>query len=416
MSFNLIIFVAAYAVGVIGLAIALAWAISYLISGPGMIPEDQKQAKAYPDTYDPEYEHAAQYIEWEGEMVLTPPSPIPAEPEAAPPPVKPPLEKKEPPPKPKEAEPVEEGALPPKEQLIARLKKGLRKTREGLIGNVEKLILGAKAVDQELFSELEEALVTADMGIKTSLKILKNMQASAERDALKSPEEVKRLLREEITRILSKVQVPLATESAKPYVIMVLGVNGTGKTTTIGKLAAKLTAEGKKVVLGAADTFRAAAVEQLANWADRVDCDLIKHKSGADPGAVAFDTLKAAHSRKADVVIVDTAGRLHTRKPLMDELKKIRRILARECEGAPHETLLVLDSTTGQNAIAQVETFKKELEITGLVLTKLDGTAKGGVIVGISEQFGLPIRFIGIGEGIDDLREFNAEEFVEALF
>lgn len=318
------------------------------------------------------------------------------------------------------AEPVEEEPMPIEEppaavDIFTRLKRGLSRTKEAFIGRIDTLLRGAK-LDDDSYEELEEALVTADLGVKTAYKLLEKIQTEAGRNKLKDSKAVRQLLRDEITQILEKVEAPLNVENKKPFVIMVIGVNGVGKTTTIGKLAWRYRKAGKKVMMAAADTFRAAAIEQLTEWARRAGADIVKHEANSDPGAVAFDAVKAAVARNVDVLIVDTAGRLHTRVPLMEELKKVKRVISRELEGAPHEVLLVLDATTGQNAISQTQTFSKELGATGIAITKLDGTAKGGVIVGISDQFTIPIRLIGIGERMDDLVDFETKPFVDALF
>jgi len=310
-------------------------------------------------------------------------------------------------------EPVEEE--PPTEDFFTRLRRGLARTKESFIGRLDQLLKGAK-LDEDTYDELEEVLVTADLGVKTAYKLLEKIQTEADRDRLKKPDSVRELLREEIARTLKKVEAPLDVEGHKPFVIMVLGVNGVGKTTTIGKLAWRYSKAGKKVLIAAADTFRAAAIEQVGEWAKRSGSDIVKHEAGSDPGAVAFDSVKAALARNVDVLIIDTAGRLHTRVPLMDELKKVHRVVSRELEGAPHEVLLVLDATTGQNAISQAASFNEAIGVTGIAVTKLDGTAKGGVIVGISDQFEIPIRLIGIGEKMVDLVDFETEPFVEALF
>jgi len=358
------------------------------------------------------------------EEVATPeeePLPLPVEDEPvaeeAPPVVEAPLPEEEA----EEAPVVEEEELdaieeaPPTEDFFTRLRRGLSRTKGSFVERVDSL-LGSARLDEDTFEELEEVLVTADLGVKTAYKLLEKIQSEASRGQLKQAGAAQSLLQNEIKQILETADAPLDVETAKPFVIMVLGVNGVGKTTTIGKLAWRYRKQGKKVLVAASDTFRAAAIEQLSEWARRAGAGIVKHASGADPGAVAFDAVKAAMARDVDVLIIDTAGRLHTRVPLMDELKKVKRIVSRELDGAPHEVLLVLDATTGQNAISQTETFHKELEITGVALTKLDGTAKGGVIVGISDLFGIPIRLIGIGERMDDLADFNAQSFIEALF
>lgn len=294
--------------------------------------------------------------------------------------------------------------------LFERLKSGLAKTHNSIVNNIES-IFSSTASREGLAEMLEESLITADIGVKTSWLIIDSIK-----DGLKgyNADELKACLREAIFNILKDCQKPLEINT-KPFIIMVLGVNGVGKTTTIGKLAARFASEGKKVLLGAGDTFRAAAIEQLEIWARRTGCDIIKQEQGGDPAAVAFDTVKAAVARDVDIVILDTAGRLHTKVNLMEELKKVKRIIAREIPGAPHEALLVLDASTGQNAVNQARMFNETAGVTGIVLTKLDGTAKGGIIVAIANELKIPIRFIGIGEGVEDLRVFTAREFVEAM-
>ena len=266
--------------------------------------------------------------------------------------------------------------------------------------------------------ELEGLLFEADLGVKTSSQLIEGVRQGLKRGELQEPEKVKEFIKQEILRILKSGENPLSIDfsQTKPFVFMVVGVNGGGKTTTIGKIAYQYSLQGKKILVGAADTFRAAAVEQLEIWANRVGADLIKQSKGSDPSAVAFDSIHAAKARDIDLVFIDTAGRLHTKVNLMEELKKVKRIVGRECPGAPHEILLVLDATTGQNAISQAKLFSEAIGVTGIALTKLDGTAKGGIIVGITEELKIPIRYIGVGEGIDDLKEFNATEFVQALF
>ncbi len=300
------------------------------------------------------------------------------------------------------------------EPQLAPLSERLARTSGALVGRLSSLI-GGRRVDDQLLEDLEELLFTADLGVKTAESLLETVRSRARGQ---DGEAVRRVLRDAIAEKLEAVNPrgePLAT-SGSPHVILVLGVNGSGKTTTIGKLAARYLRSGKSVLLGAGDTFRAAATEQLEIWGERVGCDVIAGQPGGDPAAVAFDTVKAAIARKIDVAIIDTAGRLQTRKPLMEELGKIHRILSRDLPGAPHEALLVLDSNTGQNAISQAELFTEVAEVTGLVLTKLDGTAKGGVIVGLADRFGIPVQYVGVGEGINDLRDFDAGEFVDALF
>ena len=302
--------------------------------------------------------------------------------------------------------------------LFEKLKEGLSKTHQGFVEKIDQLLTGRKSIDQDFIDELEGLLFSADLGVKTSSQLIEGVQRGLKRGELQEPERVKDFIRQEILRILQMGEKPLSIDfsQTKPFLFMVVGVNGVGKTTTIAKIAHQYSSQGKKVLIGAADTFRAAAVEQLEVWAARVKADLIKHSRGSDPSAVAFDSVHAAKARNVDLVFIDTAGRLHTKVNLMEELKKIKRIIAREYPGAPHEILLVLDATTGQNAISQAKLFHEAIGVTGIVLTKLDGTAKGGIIIGITDELKLPIRYIGVGEGMDDLREFNASEFVQALF
>jgi fused signal recognition particle receptor len=309
------------------------------------------------------------------------------------------------------AEEVEET----KEGLFVRLRKGLSKTHSGLFGRLGE-VLSKREIDEGVWDEFEESLIMADIGVATTMKLRERIEAGVEKKSLTNGGSITQALREEILRILKSAQGSPISFKAKPFVIMVAGVNGVGKTTTIGKLANRINKEGKKVMVAAGDTFRAAATEQLEIWSKRVGSDFIKGQSGADPSSVAFDALKAASARGIDVLIIDTAGRLHTKGNLMEEIKKMKRVISREMESAPHETLLVLDATTGQNAIQQAKMFNDALDVTGIVLTKLDGTAKGGVIVAIADELNIPVKFIGIGESLSDLREFNAEEFVEALF
>ncbi|HHW07995.1 MAG TPA: signal recognition particle-docking protein FtsY [Clostridia bacterium] len=297
-----------------------------------------------------------------------------------------------------------------------KLKAGLTKTREGLVSKVNSLISGHKQIDEEFFEELEEILIQSDVGVDTSLSLVERVRQTAKEKKATSGEEVKEILKEEIKQILAAASHSINLQPNSLTVILVVGVNGAGKTTTIGKLAAGFVKDGKKVVLAAADTFRAAAIEQLEVWAQRSGAQLIKHQEGSDPAAVAFDGLQAARSRGADVLLIDTAGRLQNKKNLMNELNKIVRVLKREIPEAPHEVLLVLDATTGQNALSQALIFKETASVTGIVLTKLDGTAKGGVIIPVADQMSIPVKYIGVGEGIDDLKPFQAGEFVEALF
>ena len=302
--------------------------------------------------------------------------------------------------------------------LFDKLKDGLSKTHQGFVEKIDQLLTGRKSIDQDLLDELEAVLFSADLGVKTSSQLIEGVQRGLKKGELQEPERVKDFIRQEISRILQMGEKPLSIDfsQTKPFLFMVVGVNGVGKTTTIAKIAHQYSSQGKKVLIGAADTFRAAAVEQLEIWATRVGADLIKHSKGSDPSAVAFDSVHAAKARNVDLVFIDTAGRLHTKVNLMEELKKVKRIIAREYPGAPHEILLVLDATTGQNAISQAQLFHEAIGVTGIALTKLDGTAKGGIIIGITDELKIPIRYIGVGEGMDDLREFNASEFVQALF
>jgi len=298
--------------------------------------------------------------------------------------------------------------------LFDRLKEGLSKTRKGITQKIDQILVAFGKIDEELFEELEEALITSDLGVETSLRIIEGVRKKVRESRITDPLKVKELLKEELVEILGGEESRLNIEPP-PAVIMVIGVNGVGKTTSIGKIAANLKKQGKKVMLAAADTFRAAAIDQLQIWADRVGVELIKQGEGSDPASVVFDAIHAAKARKADVLICDTAGRLHTKKNLMEELKKISRIIEREMPEATRENLLVLDATTGQNAVAQAKTFSEVADLTGIVLTKLDGTAKGGIVIAIKSELNIPVKLIGVGEQIDDLQPFNAREFVEAL-
>ena len=299
--------------------------------------------------------------------------------------------------------------------LFSRLKSGLAKTRKLLLTDVDDIFLGSKEIDQALFEELEEALIVADVGPAFAGELIASLKERIRRKELDNPDVLKSVLRETMREILLKNEASLVIPVQATTVIMVVGVNGTGKTTTIGKLAYQLKAEGHAVTLVAGDTFRAAAIEQLATWAERTGAPLIRQTANADPAAVVYDAMQAAKTRSG-VFIIDTAGRLHTKVNLMEELKKVRRIVGRELPGAPHEILLILDATTGQNAIAQAKMFRDEVGVTGLILTKLDGTSKGGVVVRIAKELNIPLRFIGVGEQMDDLRPFRAEEFIAALF
>ncbi|MBO5546821.1 MAG: signal recognition particle-docking protein FtsY [Bacteroidales bacterium] len=280
---------------------------------------------------------------------------------------------------------------------------------------ISRAVIGKSRVDDATLDAIEEALVESDMGVETTLKIIDNLEERVERDKYMSFDELVGLLREEISALVDAGTQPFDF-SKKPYIILVVGVNGVGKTTTIGKLAAMLTRQGKKVLLGAADTFRAAAVDQLTIWAERAGVDIVKQAMGSDPASVAFDTAKAAVARGADVAIIDTAGRLHNRIDLMNELTKIRNVIRKVVPDGPHDVMLILDASTGQNAFAQAKEFARATDITSLTVTKLDGTAKGGVVVGVSDQFHIPVKFIGVGEGIDDLKVFDKQEFVSQLF
>ena len=301
------------------------------------------------------------------------------------------------------------------------LDKGLEKSKSTFFSKLSKAVVGKSRVDDEVLDNLEEVLVSSDVGVDTTLKIIERIEQRVARDKYVGTEELDRILREEIAGLLSETHTGEAAELqipqvAGPYVIMVVGVNGVGKTTTIGKLAYQLSQQGKTVVLGAADTFRAAAIEQLEIWAGRVGVPLVKQKMGSDPASVAFDTLQSAVNQEADVVLIDTAGRLHNKVNLMNELSKVRRVMQKVIPEAPHEVLLVLDGSTGQNAFEQARQFTKATEVNSLAVTKLDGTAKGGVVIGISDQFKIPVKYIGVGEGIEDLQVFNKYEFVDSFF
>ena len=295
-----------------------------------------------------------------------------------------------------------------------KLKQGLSKTKQSFNDKVNNVFSTFRKVDEELLEELEEALIMSDVGVETSTKIISKLRDRIKKQNIKEAEEVKQALREEIKNIFDEVDNSLHLNT-KPSVILVVGVNGVGKTTSIGKIANRLKQDGKKVVIAAADTFRAAAVEQLEIWANRAGCPIVKKEEGADPASVVYDAIRKTKEENADVLICDTAGRLHNKKYLMDELEKIKRVIDKELPDASKETLLVLDATTGQNAILQVQAFKETVDITGLVLTKLDGTAKGGVVIGITNENHMPVKFIGVGEQIDDMEVFNSEDFVKAI-
>ncbi|CAI8259116.1 MAG: Signal recognition particle receptor FtsY [Polaribacter sp. SA4-10] len=301
------------------------------------------------------------------------------------------------------------------------LDKGLEKTKTSFFSKLSKVVAGKSKVDDDVLDHLEEVLVASDVGVATTLKIIKRIEERVAKDKYVGTEALNELLHEEIVGLLSKTNLGNESEftiptNNKPHVIMVVGVNGVGKTTTIGKLASQFKKQGLKVVLGAADTFRAAAIDQLQIWADRTDVPIVRQEMGSDPASVAFDTLTSAVTQGADVVIIDTAGRLHNKVNLMNELTKIKRVMQKVVADAPHEVLLVLDGSTGQNAFEQAKQFTKATEVTSLAVTKLDGTAKGGVVIGISDQFQIPVKYIGVGEGIDDLQVFNKHEFVDSFF
>jgi len=300
--------------------------------------------------------------------------------------------------------------------FFERLKKGLSKTREILSTDIDELFTGKKGIDDSLLEELEELLITSDIGVQLSMDLIQRI--SKKSSQISDANQLKNALKEEMLLLLNLQTAKQVSEAAsvKPIVIMVIGVNGVGKTTTIGKLAAKFNSEGKKVLIAATDTFRAAAIEQLAIWAGRASAQIVKHKDNADPASVAYDSIEAAIARDIDIVLVDTAGRIHTKVNLMEELKKIKRTISKKLAGAPHEILLVLDATTGQNALSQAELFDNALGVTGIALTKLDGTAKGGIVVSICNTLKIQLKYIGIGEKIDDLQDFNSKEFVDALF
>ena len=296
---------------------------------------------------------------------------------------------------------------------------GLEKTKKSVFEKISRAVAGKSKVDEEVLDNLEEVLVTSDVGVDTTLKIIENIEARVARDKYVNTSELNTILKDEIAQLLENKQTTESTTtsiSTHPYVIMVVGVNGVGKTTTIGKLAYQFKSQGKKVVLGAADTFRAAAVEQLCIWGERVGVPVVKQQMGSDPASVAYDTVSNAVASDADVVLIDTAGRLHNKIGLMNELTKIRNVMTKVVPGAPHEVLLVLDGSTGQNAFEQAKEFTRATEVTSLAITKLDGTAKGGVVIGVSDQFNIPVKYIGLGEGMEDLQEFNAHEFVDSLF
>ncbi len=302
--------------------------------------------------------------------------------------------------------------------LFRRLQQGLTKTRSSLVYRLDTLFLGKKEIDQELFDDLEEILITSDLGIVTTHDLLDDVRKEVRRKSLKDPHTLKNLLQEKIFAYLQESEKPaeMVMPESGPFVIMVVGVNGVGKTTSIGKIAAKFVRAGNSVLLVAGDTFRAAAIDQLKIWGKRAGVEVVAQKHGADPSSVVYDGIEYGTAREFDVIIIDTAGRLHTQVNLMEELKKIKRVIGKKLENAPHEVMLILDATTGQNAISQAKLFNEAVEVTGLTLTKLDGTAKGGIIVNVCRELHIPVRFIGVGEQVDDLRDFNAQEFIDALF
>ena len=318
---------------------------------------------------------------------------------------------------------AEEQAAAPETVAAEReeLNVGLEKTKQGLFGKLARAVAGRSKVDDDMLDELEEILITSDVGVETTVKIIRRIEERVARDKYMNAAELQSILRDEIALLLEEnhgndATFGLDAKEGEPYVVMVVGVNGAGKTTTIGKLAAQLRKAGKKVYIGAADTFRAAAIDQLGVWAERAGATMIRQEMGSDPASVAFDTLKSAKANGADVVLIDTAGRLHNKIGLMNELTKIRNVMAKVIPDAPHEVMLVLDGSTGQNAFEQARQFTQATQVTSLAITKLDGTAKGGVVIGISDQFHVPVRYIGIGEGIDQLKIFDRREFVDALF
>ena len=321
----------------------------------------------------------------------------------------------------KKSEPAAAGQPEMAKREQEELSAGLEKTKSGLFSKLARAVAGRSTVDADVLDDLEEELITSDVGVETTVKIIRRIEERAARDKYMNASELRTILREEIAALLEQAQGPNDgcgpdIRPGSPYVIMVVGVNGAGKTTTIGKLASRLTKAGRKVWIGAADTFRAAAIDQLKVWADRAGATMIRQEMGSDPASVAFDTLTSAKANGADVVLIDTAGRLHNKVGLMNELTKIRNVMAKVIPDAPHEVMLVLDGSTGQNAFEQAKQFTQATQVTSLAITKLDGTAKGGVVIGISDRFGVPVRYIGIGEGVDQLKVFDRHEFVNALF
>ncbi|MFY9280775.1 MAG: signal recognition particle-docking protein FtsY [Bacteroidia bacterium] len=304
----------------------------------------------------------------------------------------------------------------PTEEQKVKLDEGLEKTRSSFISKISKVVVGKSSISDDFLDELEEVLISSDVGVNTTVKIIDRIEARVSRDKYLSQSELNVMLKEEITNLLAETEMPIQNTDVKPYVIMVVGVNGVGKTTTIGKLANMFKNQGLKVVLGAGDTFRAAAVDQLKIWGERVGVEVVAKGMDTDPAAVAFEAVKYGTENNADVVIIDTAGRLHNKINLMNELSKIKRVMDKQVVGAPHEVLLVLDASTGQNAFEQAKQFTAATEVTSLALTKLDGTAKGGVVIGISDQFSIPVKYIGVGEQMNDLQLFDSKNYVETLF
>jgi fused signal recognition particle receptor len=368
---------------------------------PSWLRRWREKAHPSPETAPPEPETAAPEPE-----VPSEPEPAVAAEEPPPPPAQEPASAA-----PAEDEP-EEAAGPVTAGMFGRLKQRLSRTRDSLSSGFARIVTGKRKIDAQVIEDLEELLITADVGVQTATVLIERITAARPADA----DELQEALRDQVRAMLTRHRPAADVAPARPHVIMVVGVNGVGKTTTIGKLAARYTAAGRRVVIAAADTFRAAAVDQLAVWAERAGAALVRHRDGTDPAAVAYDAVDSALSRNAEVVIVDTAGRLHTKVNLMEEIKKVKRSIAKRLPDAPHEVLLVLDATTGQNAVSQARLFHEALGVTGIALTKLDGTAKGGIVLAICDTFHLPLRYIGIGEAIEDLQDFDPEGFVEALF
>jgi fused signal recognition particle receptor len=300
--------------------------------------------------------------------------------------------------------------------VFDKIKKGISKTKSQVFDRVTYAIKAKKRIDDELLEDIEEILISGDVGVETTLHIIDEVKRRVKKERYEDSDDLLKILKEEVAAVFPESKFQRSNLLPNPYIILVVGVNGTGKTTSIAKLANRFQQEGKRVLLAAADTFRAAAIEQLQEWANRINVEIIKHQSGSDPGAVVFDALQAAHSRQAEVIIIDTAGRLHTKVNLMEELKKIRRVIQKVFPDAPHLSLLVIDATTGQNAVNQARQFIDSVEVNGIVLTKLDGTAKGGAIIGIAHQLNLPVEYVGVGEAIDDLQPFNPEFYAEGLF